>query len=203
MLQDVWLAIDEGRYADAEKMLRSDEELLVSRAGQMALGYLQAHTGRVGEAREVFTRLRELHRGEAWEPIALHQLARTERLAGEYRTGLDLLAQERTLLEGLEADEHQQAVNALETGLCYLQLGEGNEARDWLERSLRQAEGAEDPEVAGHAERSLGELALQLDNTYAAHEHFTRALAFFEEAEDRFAQQEVQAQLSELEQPQA
>ncbi|MFC6617664.1 hypothetical protein [Deinococcus radiophilus] len=204
MLQDVWLAIDEYRYADAEELLRRDEDLLVSRAGQMALGYIYAHTERPDEAREVFARLREQHRGDDWEHIAVHQLGRTERLAGQYRAGLELLAQERDMIAGLDENAHERAVNALETGICYLHLTELGEARAWLQDALRRAERHEDPEVAGRAERFLGELALQQDNRYAAQEHFTRALTFFRESEDEYAQQEIQTRLTELEgQPQA
>lgn len=200
MLQDVWHAIDEYRYADAEALLRGDEDLLMSRAGQMALGYIYAHTERSEQAREVFGTLRTAHQGEDWEHIAVHQLARTERLAGDYAAGLSLLEEERGLLEHLGDPSHEQAVNMLETGICYLHLSDFAASRQHLQDALRRAETLDDPEVAGRAERFLGELAVSQDNRYAAKEHFGRALAFFEQSDDEYAQAEVQTRLTEIEQ---
>lgn len=200
MLQDVWHAIDEYRYAEAEALLRGNEEVLVSRAGQMALGYIYAHTERATEAREVFGTLRKAHAGDDWEHIAVHQLARTERLAGDYAAGLALLKEEETLLEQLENPNHERAVNALETGICHWHLQDFMSARQHLQAALRLAESMDDPEVAGRAERFLGELAVSQDNLYAAREHFGRALTFFGQSEDSYAQNEVQARLTEVEQ---
>lgn len=194
MLQDIWLAIDERRYEQAETQLRAETELLPTRAGQMALGYIYAHTGRADEARSVFANLREQHRGDDWEHIAAHQQGRAERLAGDCEAALKFLAEERDLITGAN-DAHKLAVNALEMALCLTHLERYAEARERLEYSLEQAKGHDDPETLARTERALGDLSVREGHPDAARVHFERAIHAFEQAEDDFGVRETQAML--------
>lgn len=195
MLQDIWLAIDERRYEQAEAQLRAETELLPTRAGQMALGYIYAHTGRADEARSVFANLREQHRGDEWEHIAVHQQGRAERLAGDCEAALKFLAEEKALIEAGDADAHKLAVNGLETALCLTKLGRLAEARQHLESSLEQAKTHDDPETLARTERALGDLSVREGHPDAARVHFERAIHAFEQAEDDFGVRETQAML--------
>lgn len=198
MLQDVWLAIDERRYEQAEALLRQDPEVLATRAGQMALGYLLAHTGRYAEARQVFENLREQHKGDEWEHIAVHQLGRVERRAGKYQKALDFFEEERRMIEAGGQDKHKLAVNNLETAYCQLKLGEYRESRANLDEAFAYASASDDPETLGRAERSLAELCILEGHPDAAKLHFERAIVAFKESEDEFAVREVEAQLANV-----
>lgn len=192
MLQGIWQAIDERRFEQAEALLRADQEVLVSRAGQMALGYLLAHTGRQDEARSVFQTLRDAHRDDPWEHIAVHQLARVERLAGQHGRALALLDEERALVEALDDHAHELAVNALERARNLRGLGRLEEARAALDACERHA-GPADPETLARAERERGELSRAQGHAQAARIHFERALAAYREAEDEVGAREVEA----------
>lgn len=194
MLQDVWLAIDERRYEQAESLLCSDAEVFPTRAGQMALGYIYAHTARCDEARRVFANLREQHRGDEWEHIAVHQQGRVERLAGRCEDALKFFTEERDLIADT-ADAHKLAVNALEAAQCHLKLGQYAEARDFLTQSAETAKTNDDPETLARAERALGELSVREGHPAAARVHFERAVVAFEQAEDEFGVRETQAML--------
>lgn len=196
MLQDVWLAIDERRFGQAETLLRSEGGVLVSRAGQMALGYLYAHTGRHDEARTVFQTLRDAHRNDPWEHIAVHQLARVERLAGQHDAALALLAEEQALVQALDDRAHELAVNALERARTLRALGRLEDARTALDDCERHA-GPDDPETLARAERERGELSRAGGHVQAARLHFERALVAYREAEDEVGAREVEALLSE------
>lgn len=198
MLQDVWLAIDERRYGQAEALLGSNDELRPTRAGQMALGYIYAHTGRCGEARRVFGHLREQHRGDDWEHIAVHQLGRVERLAGEPEAALKFFEEERALIRAQGEEAHKLAVNALETAQCFLKLGRLAEARGELDLSAQAARTHDDPETLGRAERALAELSVQEGHPQAARLHYERAIAAFRESDDEFAVRETEALLDNV-----
>ncbi|MFC3862675.1 hypothetical protein ACFOPQ_18070 [Deinococcus antarcticus] len=198
MLQDVWLAIDERRYGQAEAMLQGNEDLCPTRAGQMALGYILSHTGRHGEAREVFANLREQHRGDEWEHIAVHQQGRVERLAGEHRKALAFFAEERKLIEKSSEDPHKFAANAFEAAQCQMALLQLKEARHSMVEALERARQHDDPETLGRAERGLAELSLLEGHPDAAKVHLERAQVAFEQADDEFAVREIEAQLQNL-----
>lgn len=198
MLQDVWLAIDERRYGQAESMLQNDDELRYDRAGQMALGYILAHTGRYAEARELYRKLREQHRGDEWEHIAVHQQGRVERLAGQHELALDFFAQERRLIEKYSEDPHKFAANSFEAAQCHLALLNLKEARCRLIEALERARQHDDPETLGRAERGLGELSLLEGHPEAARLHFERAQVAFQQAEDEFAVREIEAQIQNI-----
>lgn len=197
MLQDVWLAIDERRYEQAESLLHSNTEVFPTRAGQMALGYIYAHTARFNEAREVFANLREQHRGDEWEHIAVHQQGRVERLAGRCEDALKFFGEERELIaETPEA--HKLAVNALEAAQCHLKLEQYAQARELLTRSAEEARTHDDPETLARAERALGELSVHEGHPNAARVHFERAVVAFQQAEDEFGVRETQAIMQKL-----
>lgn len=191
------MAIDERRFGQAEILLRNNQELLPTRAGQMALGYLYAHTGRFDEARQVFTNLREQHRGDVWEHIPVHQLGRVERLAGQHEAALELFTAELGLIRKLDGAQHELAVNALERSISLRALTLTEEARDALDDCVRHA-GLNDPETLGRAERELGELSLVEGHPEAAKLHFERAIVAFKESEDDFAVRELEARLREV-----
>ena len=191
------MAIDERRFGQAESLLRDDKELFPTRAGQMALGYLYAHTGRYNEAREVFRNLREQHRGDAWEHIALHQLGRVERLAGQHEAALGFYSEEIGLIRKLDSQSHELAVNALERSISLRALHRLDEARAALHDCLGYA-GQDDPETLGRAERELGELSLIEGHPEAAKLHLERAIVAFRESEDDFAVREIEARIREL-----
>lgn len=199
MLSDIWAAIDEARYTEAERLLGADRELLAARAGQMALGYLYAHTRRFDEARGVYANLRQLHAGDQWEHIAVHQQGVVERLAGEYPAALALFEQERALIAALGDRPHKQSVNAYELGIVRLAMGQLPEARAELERSLESAGRQDDPEAMGCAERGLGDLSAAEGHHQVARLHYQRARQAFEDAEDAPAVREVEARLAGLE----
>lgn len=196
MLHDVWLAIDEGRFGQAEALLRGDPQTLGGRAGQMALGYLFAQTGRHDEARGIFQSLRDAHRNDPWEHIPLHQLARVERLAGEHETALTLLAEEFALVDALDDHSHELAVNAVQRAVCLRALGRLDEARAALDDSERHA--TDDPETLGRAQRERGELSLSAGHIPTARLHFERAIAAFREAEDDFEVKATENRLASL-----
>lgn len=198
MLQDVWLAIDERRYGQAEALLGANDDLRVGRAGQMALGYIYAHTGRCGEARRVFGELREQHRGDDWEHIAVHQLGRVERLAGQPEAALKFFEEERALIRAQGEEAHKLAVNALETAQCFLKLGRLADARRELDLSVEAARTHDDPETLGRAERALADLSLSEGHPQAARLHYERALVAFRESEDEFAVRETEALLENV-----
>lgn len=199
MLSDIWAAIDEARYPDAERLLEADRELLATRAGQMALGYVYAHTDRFELARGVYANLRQLHAGDEWEHIAAHQQGMVERLAGAYPAALALLEQERTLIAALGDRPHKQSVNAYELGLVLLAMNRLPEARLELERSLENAGRQDDPEALGCAERGLGDLSAAEGHPQVARLHYQRARQAFGEAEDAAAVREVEARMARLE----
>ena len=196
MLQDVWLAIDERHFEQAETLLRAQQDVLVSRAGQMALGYVYAHTSRHDEARTVFQTLRDAHQGDPWEHIAVHQLARVERLAGQHDAALALLDEELALVEVLDDRAHELAVNALERARTLRALGRLGDARAALDACERHA-GPDDPETLARAERERGELSREGGHVQTARLHFERALAAYREAEDEVGAREMEALLDE------
>lgn len=198
MLQDVWLAIDERRYGQAESILQSSDDLRPTRAGQMALGYILSHTGRHDEAREVFSNLREQHRGDEWEHIAVHQQGRVERLAGEHARALEFFAQERELIQRCSEDPHKFAANAFEAAQCHMALMQLPEARHSLIEALERARQHDDPETLGRAERGLAQLCLLEGHPDAARLHLERAEVAFGQADDEFAVREIEAQLQNL-----
>ena len=197
MLHDIWVAIDEGRYPDAERQLDQDRDLRSGRAGQMALGYVYASTGRFDEARAVFGALRDEAReeGDDWEHIALHQLGMVERLAGDWPQALARFQEEAALIAALGDRPHKQAVNAYELGMVHLQLGQLDEARRELERSLANARRQDDPVALGCAERGLGDLARAEGQLEVAADHYAQARAAFEDAEDEAALRDLAARL--------
>ncbi|GHF56640.1 tetratricopeptide (TPR) repeat protein [Deinococcus metalli] len=197
MLQAVWTAIDDQDYAQAEATLRADRELLVSRAGMMALGSVYALTGRHDDAREVFTTLRDAHRGDPWEHIAVHQLARTERLAGNPEAALALLDEELALLGTGAGREHERAVGALERAMSLRTLGRLDDARAVLDECETLA-GPDDPETLGRAERERAEVSVHAGHPQAARVHFERAIALLQSAEDDAGVRMVQARLAAL-----
>lgn len=198
MLQDVWLAIDERRYEQAETLLRKDTDIFPTRAGQMALGYLLAHTGRFDDARQVFGNLREQHQDDEWEHIPVHQLGRVERLAGQHQQALDYFQAERQLIERGDKDAHKLAVNNLETAHCQMKLGHFDDARANLKEAQRFARDNNDPETLGRVERGLADLCLLEGHPDAAKLHYERALVAFRESEDEFAVRELEALLAEM-----
>lgn len=198
MLQDVWLAIDERRYEQAESLLRGNEELFPTRAGQMALGYILAHTGRHAEARKVFDNLRQQHKDSDWEHIAVHQLGRVERLAKQHGAALDLFREERRLIEAGGQDPHKLAANDIEMAQCYLALEQFNAAKSALDEALSFAKTHDDPETLGRTERVLADLSLAEGHPDAAKLHLERALVAFKESEDEFAVRELETQLADL-----
>ena len=198
MLQEVWLAIDERRYGQAESILQSSDDLRPTRAGQMALGYILSHTGRHDEAREVFRNLREQHRGDEWEHIAVHQQGRVERLAGEHARALAFFAEERHLIEKNSDDPHKFAANAFEAAQCQMALRQLKEARHSLMEALERARQHDDPETLGRAERGLADLSVLEGHPDAAKLHLERAQVAFRQAEDEFAVREIEAQLLNL-----
>ncbi|WP_135229333.1 tetratricopeptide repeat protein [Deinococcus fonticola] len=198
MLQDVWLAIDERRYGQAESILQTSDELRPTRAGQMALGYILSHTGRHEEAREVYRNLREQHRGDEWEHIAVHQQGRVERLAGEHRKALEFFAEERKLIEKHSDDPHKFAANAFEAAQCHLALLNLKEARHRMTEALERAHQHDDPEMLGRAERGMADLSLLEGHPDAAKLHLERAQVAFQQADDEFAVREIDAQLQNL-----
>lgn len=200
MLHDIWTAIDEGRYADAERLLEADAELGAGRAGQMALGHIYTHTGRFDEARALFTALREAAREEAddWEHIAVHQLGLLERAAGDLPGALAHFQEEERLIQALGDRPHKRAVNACALGLTALAMNDLEAARTHLECSLEQARRQDDPEALGAAEQGLGDLCLAEGEAGAAREHYLKAQAAFEDAEDEAALRELAARLRQL-----
>lgn len=196
MLQGVWSAIDERRFTEAETLLRAEQDVLVSRVGQMALGYLYAHTGRHDGAREVFQTLRDAHRNDPWEHIPVHQLARVARLAGDHGRALALLDEEQALVGALDDHAHELAVNALERARNLRALGRLDEARAALDACERHA-GPDDPETLARAERERGELSLLEGHGQVARLHFERAVLAYREAEDEVGAREVEARIAE------
>ncbi len=199
MLHDIWAAIDEGRYPDAERQLNQDPDLRSGRAGQMALGYVYAFTERFDEARAVYTALRDEARaeGDDWEHIALHQLGMVERLAGDWPTALARFEEEAALIAALGDRPHKQAVNAYELGTVHLHLGHLPEARAELERSLANARRQDDPVALGCAERGLGDLCTAEQRPDEAAQHYERARAAFEDAEDTAALRDLERRMAE------
>ncbi|ADV66665.1 tetratricopeptide repeat protein [Deinococcus maricopensis] len=197
-LAEIWTAIDEGRHADAERLLHDDPDLLASRAGQMAHGYILAHTGRHPEARDVYARLRAAHAGDEWEHIAVHQQGMVERLAGDHAAALAHFEQELQLIRALGDRPHKLAVNAYELGVTSLALGRVEAARTHLQDSLRNAHRQDDPVAVACAERGLGEVAAYEGNVGEARAHYARAIEAFEDAEDEVGIREVQALMDAL-----
>lgn len=200
MLQDIWTAIDEQRLEEAEQLLRKSPELLASRAGQMALGYIFAHSERPDEARQVFGNLRTQHEGEEWEHIAVHQLGRVERLAGQHEAALKYYAQERKLIRQFFGDDdpHKSAANAYESSVSLLALGRLEDTRQMLEEALTLAREADDPETVGRVQRGLGELCIHEGDPKTARLHFEEAIAAFTESEDEFAVEEVRQRMNRM-----
>ncbi|MCP2013259.1 tetratricopeptide (TPR) repeat protein [Deinococcus sp. HSC-46F16] len=200
MLPEVWAAIDREDWEEARKRLEADPDLLASRAGQMALGYVLAHTGDHAGAREVYGRLRQAHAGDPWEHIAVHQLGMVERLAGEHRAALRLFAQERALIGALPGAERpfKRAVNGYELVVNHLALGEAEQARAALEEALADAHAADDPMTLGCLHRARGELAAHGDDRAGARAAYQEAAAFFREAEDDRAAADAEARAASL-----
>lgn len=194
MLQDVWVAIDEGRYADAEAILDADSALRASAPGRMALGYILAFTGRLGEAREVYAGLRNEARelgNDLAEHVALHQLGMVERMGGNLDTALAVFEEERSLIK--PEDEHAASVNAYELGYVNLLRGNLDEARVWLTACRELSERGDDPIALGCAWRGLGELAARQGNSDEAREAYVRAKTAFLDGEDEDGVRSVEA----------
>ncbi|WP_104990792.1 hypothetical protein [Deinococcus sp. NW-56] len=201
MLPEVWAAIDREDWEEARKRLEADPDLLASRAGQMALGYVRAHTGDHAGAREVYGRLRQAHAGDPWEHIAVHQLGMVERLAGEHRAALRLFGEERALIGALPEAERpfKRAVNGYELVVCHLALGEVEQARAALEEALADAHAADDPMTLACLHRARGDLAAQGGDGAGARAAYQEAAAFFREADAERAATEVEARAASLE----
>lgn len=201
MLPEVWAAIDREDWEEARGRLEADPDLLASRAGQMALGYVLAHTGDHAGAREVYVRLRQAHAGDPWEHIAVHQLGMVERLAGEHRAALRLFAQERALIAELPEAERpfKRAVNGYELVVGHLALGERNQAHAALEEALADAHAADDPMTLGCLHRARGDLAAHGGDRARARAAYREAAAFFREAEDDRAAADALARAASLE----
>ncbi|MDL2344999.1 hypothetical protein QOL99_12680 [Deinococcus sp. MIMF12] len=201
MLPELWAATDREDWEDARRRLEADPDLLASRAGQMALGYVQAHAGDHAGAREVYGRLRQAHAGDPWEHVAVYQLGMVERLAGEHRAALDLFAQERALIGALPEAEQpfKRAVNGYELVVGHLALGEVNHARAALGEALADAHTADDPMTLGCLHRARGELAAQGGDGAGARAAYQESATFFREADADRAAAEVEARAALLE----
>ncbi|MPY65917.1 hypothetical protein F8S09_04290 [Deinococcus sp. SDU3-2] len=200
MLPEVWAAIDREDWGEARERLEADPDLLASRAGQMAWGYVLAHTGDHAGAREVYGRLRQAHAGDPWEHIAVHQLGMVERLAGEHQAALRLFGEERALIGALPQTKQpfKRAVNGYKIVVCHLALGEGDQARAALEDALADAHTADDPMTLGCLHRARGELAAYGGDRGEARAAYQEAAIFFREAEDDRAAAEVEARAASL-----
>lgn len=193
MLPEVWAAIDREDWEGARERLEADPDLLASRAGQMALGYVLAYTGDPAGAREVYGRLRQAHAGDPWEHIAVHQLGMVERLAGEHRAALRLFEEERALIGELPEAEQpfKRAVNGYELAVCHLALGEVAQTRTALDEALTDAHAADDPMTLACLHRARGELAAHGGDAAGARAAYRESAALFREAGDDRAAAEV------------
>ncbi|PYE53368.1 tetratricopeptide repeat protein [Deinococcus yavapaiensis] len=193
LLGDVWSAIDEGRYEDAEALLKRDDELSRAPAGQMALGYIFAFRGHFDEARHVYASLRETareHPERMREYIAVHQLGVVERMAGRLDAALALFEEEYGLIDP-DAD-HALAVNAYELGQVALLMGRLDDAERELTRCLTLARSGDDPVALGCAWRGLGDLAVIREDYGGASGAYAHAKEAFREADDHRALRELE-----------
>ena len=199
MLNDIWTAINEERYADARRLLEQDADLRASNAGQMALGYLLAREGSFDEAITVYSALRDDARRRhdlTAQRIALHQLGRTGQLARRYEEAAAYFQAERDLLD--PSDAHADAMNAAELGDALLMQGRHDEARRWLERARDLARDSDDPVALGTAWRELGKLAAHEGDLKTAREAYRNARSAFVEEGDLWLVKQVDALTREL-----
>ncbi|WP_027460986.1 hypothetical protein [Deinococcus murrayi] len=199
MLPEVWAAVGREDWEGARERLEADPDLLASREGQMALGYVLAYTGDPAGAREVYGRLRQAHAGDPWEHIAVHQLGMVERLAGEHRAALRLFAEERALIGALPETEQpwKRAVNGYELTVCHLALGEVGQACAALEEALADAHAADDPMTLGCLHRARGDLAAHEGDQAGARAAYQESAALFREAGDERAAADAQSRADE------
>ena len=191
----MWQAITEEDWGTARRLLAADPALLASPDGQFALGYVLAFGGEFDAAQEVYTAQRELHRGQALEHVALHQLGMVARMRGDAAQALALFEEEAELIRHLPDGEQpsKRAVNGYELGVNLRMLGRVAEARTALLAALGDAETVRDPMTLGCLHRAHGELASAEGGS--PQEEYALAAHFFRLAGDERAAGEVEGRL--------
>lgn len=161
----------------------------------LLLGYLYLAQDDFAQARQTYeTYLTKARTENNWEEIhiGLHQLAMVYRDQGDWARALDLIAEERTVIDQhFAGDWLKQSVNDYEQGYLRLKLKQLTEAGVYMQRSLRAAYQTDDLIAQACSERGCGEIAVAQGDVATAQGHYERAQALFLKADDAVGAQEV------------
>ena len=146
----------------------------------MALTYAESCLNRFDLAREYGGKLLALWQGTADEAVALHQLAVTERMAGDLAAALRYLEQEKKLLDASGPESAlRRGENLYERGFVSLLQKDLPLAQALLTGSLNHGQLTGDLMLTGLSQQALGDLCMARGDK-------TGALALWRQAADAF-----------------
>jgi len=189
-----WCAFEDGRYAEADRLFRAEEERVREGEERDALrrrhGYVLVALGRFDEARALYRDLFDRtgsHRD-------LHQMGMVEREAGALEAATAIFEQEARLLA--EGDALAAAANLYERSLLAHLAGDRPAALAHMARCLDAAKRCGDATTEAVASRLEGDLFTGRDRE-RARAAYRRSLAGFRRAGDLRGAEEVERRLEE------
>lgn len=199
-----WDYFFNGVYEKAYQLVKNDFQLENCNDYNFLnlMGYLNLQFENYEQSSAIFNKYIQLARKQnqvEFLHIGLHQLAMVYREAGKFKEALELIEEEKKVLDKhFKADLLINAVNNYEQGFLRLKLGKLDEALQYMQLSLKQALATEDLIAQACAYRGLGDIYLTLKQIDRSSTNYHKARDLFEKAEDEIGIKEVKVKIGEL-----
>ncbi|MDO4814307.1 MAG: tetratricopeptide repeat protein [Gemella sp.] len=159
------------------------------------MGYVYLNNAEYDKSKEIFEKYISIAQEKndfKNEHIGLHQLAMVYRDCGNYTKALELIEQEKEIIDReFPEDNLSKSVNYYEQGYIRLKLDLLDSANDYLNLSLKEAMLTDDLIARACAYRALGEVAKEKKSD-EANNYFDKAIENFLEAGDNIGAEEVE-----------
>lgn len=166
------------------------------------MGYISLEEKHYNDAIKIFNKyisIANLKKDIDNEHIGLNQLAMVYRELGNYEKALELIVKEEEYINKyFPKDDLKKSVNNYEQGYLRFKLKNYDEAVKFMELSLKQSLETDDVVAKACANRGLGEIYAELNNSVLAKKYFYEAIALFESISDSIGIDEIKIILGKL-----